>query len=250
MEDSDKKTTKKTGRTRKTVVSIEEPKASITTPNPKTTKLSLEAFTDLLNKVSETKNEFENLQKEIAEINESWIREQTTHELQLRERNQQEETERKRNQELYDYETMLLRKRAEDEFNDRKTRWEKELETRKEEIEEEKTELEKLRNQVAGFEMEKNKLVKEACALLEKDLTGQFTTERKLREQEHKAEKEILALKITNLTSENSRQTNEIEVLKKAMDDATKQIKDIAVRVIESGKPPVKPNTLTEPNNP
>lgn len=234
MENSDKKSIRKTARVKKATVSAETIESSPTVSSTRTTKVSLEGFNDLISKISETKNEFENLQKEITEVKESWIREQTTHELQLKERNQQEETERKRNQELYDYETMLLRKRAEDEFNDRKMRWEKEFEARKKEIEEEKTELEELRKQVAGFELEKNKLVKEACTVLGKDLTGQFTTERKLREQEHKAEKDILALKITNLTSENSRQSNEIEALKKTLDDSTKQLKEVAVKVIES----------------
>ena len=49
-----------------------------------------------------------------------------------------------------------------------------------------------------------------------------------------KSEKELLVLKITNLTQENSRQSNEIAVLKKSLEEATRQLKDVAVKVIES----------------
>mgnify|MGYP001568907884 CR=1 FL=1 len=51
----------------------------------------------------------------------------------------------------------------------------------------------------------------------------------------NKAEKEILALKIESLTANNERQVKEIESLKRAMEEARRQIKEIAVKVIESG---------------
>lgn len=87
---------------------------------------------------------------------------------------------------------------------------------------------------------------KEAESILEKILTEKFSNEKVLREQEIKAEKELLNLKITNLTAENARQTKEIESLKNALDEATKQIKEVAVKVIESGSTNYKPPSITE----
>ncbi len=91
---------------------------------------------------------------------------------------------------------------------------------------------------VDGFEMGKGEAVNQAQEILQKELTFKFETERKSREQEIKAEKDILNLKITNLTSENNRLNSEIESLKKALEEATRQVKEIAVKVIESGTKP------------
>ena len=112
--------------------------------------------------------------------------------------------------------------------------WEKELVEQKDNIEAERQELVKLRKLVEDFEEQKEKAVKEANSLLQKDLTNNFEIEKKLRDQEIKSEKEILNLRINNLSSENTRLINEISILKKALEEATKQVKDIAVKVIES----------------
>lgn len=72
-----------------------------------------------------------------------------------------------------------------------------------------------------GFDSQKDQAVQDAQEKLEKELSGQFDTERKLKEQEVKAE--------------NSRLTKEIEILKRSLDEATRQVKEIAVKVIESG---------------
>ena len=90
-----------------------------------------------------------------------------------------------------------------------------------------------------GFDLieigEKEKAVAEAQEILQEELVYKFETERKLKEQENKSEKDILNLKIANLTSENNRLNGEIGILKKALEEATRQVKEIAVKVIESG---------------
>lgn len=196
-----------------------------------------EKFTDLVDAISKAREEFVNLQKEISQIKETWAREQEEHIRQLTERDREEELARKREKETYQYETAKERRQSEDEFLEKKAKWEKELQLKKDELQEEKEELIMLRKQVSGFEIELEKAVKEGKLALQKELTDQFTTEKKLREQEVKAEKELLGLKIQNLVQENTRQNQEITALKKAMDDATTQLKDVAVRVIESSKP-------------
>lgn len=240
-------TVKKTSRTRKAtapadqaIQTIPDVSTSSKTPN------SLEdAFTKLTGMITATREDYESLKKQIAEVKETWDKEQRDHKVQIAEVNQQEELTRKREKEMYDYELSLARKKAEDEFEERKNKWEKELQARKEEIAKEKEELEFLRKQVAGFEEEKEKVVKEASLRLQKELTERFLTEKKLREQEVKSEKELLAFKITNLTSENTRLTNEIVMLKKSLENSTSQLKDVAVKVIESSSAS-KPQTPSE----
>ena len=102
-----------------------------------------------------------------------------------------------------------------------------------------------LREKVAGFETEMTKAVKEAQTNLVKEMEAEYTTERKLREQEIKSEKEILNLKINSLVSDNARLTAEVESLKKALDEAARQVKEIAVKVIE-GRAAKQTNTSEE----
>lgn len=227
---------KKTSRTRKaTAVTSTSINSSFVTPQPSNLNETLEAFASLLEKINKTKGDFEKLQKEISDTREGWVKEQKQHQQEVMEMTKEEELARKREQETYAYETGLQRQRERDEFTDKKAKWEKELADRKEEIEADKKELVELRKQVAAFEVEKEKAVKEATNLLTRELTGKFETENKLREQEYKAEKDILMLKIEALTSEKERQAKEIESLKRTLEEATRQIKEIAVKVIESG---------------
>lgn len=240
MEEQISTTPKKTTRARKALS-----QAASTEPDlqPVNTMITQD-FDGLVDKIVKNRQEFDNLQKEIAQVKQDWAREQKQHEVDLVQQKTQEELERKREQETYQYNTNLTRKRVEDEFTDKKMAWEKELAQRKDELNEQRKELEDLRKQVAGFDNLKDQAVKEAQALVEKQLTEQFDQERKLREQEVKSEKEIMGIKISNLDAENSRLTKEIEILKRSLDEATRQVKEIAVKVIESGQP--KSQTLSE----
>lgn len=80
--------------------------------------------------------------------------------------------------------------------------------------------------------------MKEALINLQKELKEKHESEIENLIQQYKSEKSLLELRIENLVSENSRLTKEIEGLKKALDDSTRQIKEIAVSVIEAGKSP------------
>lgn len=192
-------------------------------------------FSVLVEQILEVQKELEVLQKEIKEKKEIWMKEERGHESYLIERNQEEELKRKREEETYDYELNQRRKRAEDEWQEKRQKQEKELAQRKEEIEKDKEELVSLRKQVALFDQERERVVKEAELSLQKSLNEQFANERKLREQETKSEKELSGLKIEGLVKENSRLLSEIALLKKSLEEATGQIKEIAVKVIEAG---------------
>lgn len=206
----------------------------------------ISVLSDLMSKIAEAKTELENLQKEVINTKETWINEQKDYELKIAERNQQEEIVKKREEETYRYEINLARKKEEDEFELKKEKWEKELTERKDEIEHDKKELELLRRQVAGFDTEKEKAIKEAVIQLQKELTGKFDTERKLREQEFRAERDLLNFRLESLSSENTKLASEVASLKKSLEDATRQVKDIAVRVIESSGSGVKSQPAEE----
>ncbi len=231
MDDQAVKPARKTTRARKTTTAVADASNS---SSQITVSLLEETFLTLLQQITQAKTDFSNIQRMIEEMRQSWEREQKEHELLIAQQHQQEELDRKREKEMYEYETAKMHRKAEDEFSEKRVKWERELSERKDEIAKEKKELEDLRKLVTGFEAEKQKAIKDATVQLEKTLTEQFSNERKLREQEVKAEKELLGLRITNLTQENQRQEKEIQALKTALEDATRQLKDVAVRVIES----------------
>lgn len=239
---------KKTTRSRKTATAQTAVAEDVqSTNNTSATQTGVpQDFDELVAKLVKSKIEFDNLQKEIAQIKQDWSREQKQHDLEVLQRNTQAELERKREEETYQYNTALARKRVEDEFEDKKLAWEKDLAQRKEELETQKRELEQLRKLAEQFESQKETAVKEAQTLLDRELTEKFDQERKLNEQEVKSEKEILGLKISNLEVDNSRLNKEIEILKRSLDEATRQVKEIAVKVIESGSNQAKPQTLSQ----
>lgn len=223
---------KKTTRTRRSASVIAEvPKAE------KPVFLSSNNLSELIARVRQLEGEIVGFKKEIEETHDRWLKEQAEYEKSLVEKRQDEELARKREAEEHEYQKMLTRRKEEDEFNERKASWEKELLERKEEIAADKKELSELRASVANFEITLAKAVKEAESSLEKELEAKFATERKLREQEVKSEKEILSLRIESLKAENSRQAEEIENLRRGLDEAARQVKEIAVKVIEGGVP-------------
>lgn len=237
---------KRTARARKTPISSDTSPVAKTDSLIKNLKAYEESFVNLLNTINASKEEFSALQKEIADIKESWVKEQKDRQTLFAQNQEQEEVARKRENETYNYETALSRKKDEDEFLEKKAKWERELENRKEELAKEKSELENLRKIAQNFDQEKEKAVKEACGLLQKQLQDVYVTEKRLREQEIKSEKELLALKITNLTQDNVRQAQEIAVLKKSLEEAATKLKDVAVKVIESSSNKVSTSTPQE----
>lgn len=232
-------TPKKPARTRKSTIpqakSVQGDTQSVSIPQAAPQLLVSQTFDDLVRQIVQSKQEFDNLQKEISQIKKDWKGEQKQHEMEIAQQKIQEDLERKREQETYAYNTALIRKRAEDEFQDKRLAWEKDLSQRKDELENQKHELEDLRKKVSDFDTQKDEAVKEAQNLVEKQLTEKFDNGIRLKEQEIRAEKEVLGLKISNLEAENSRLIKELEVVKRSLDEATRQVKEIAVKVIESG---------------
>ena len=228
-------TVKKTTRIKKTsTVTPQITESSANTSPAKISAVISAIFTEISLKIVDIKTEFENLIKQIAETKESWTKEQKDHYEEFAKRREQEDIERKREQETYNYTTALARKRAEDEFADKKLQWEKDLAARKQELADQQKELEDLRKTAADFDNQKDQAVKTAQNLLQQSITQQFEIEKKLREQEFKSEKEILNLKNTSLTAENNRLTSELTALKKSLEESTQQIKEVAIKIIEA----------------
>lgn len=230
-------TPKKIVRSRKTTTVSDTLNTPAVSANPTSSPLSQtnsNTFLNIISQVTQNQQEFEKLLKEIEETRKNWEKEKQQHSQETEQNLKQQDILRKREQEEYEYETKKQRKIAEDTFADKKTAWEKELMEQKDKIAEEKKELESLRKIVEGFEGDKEKAIKESQEILRLQINNRFETDKKLREQEVKAEKDLLNLRLNNLIAENARQAKEIGELKKALDESTREVKEIAVKVIES----------------
>ncbi len=186
------------------------------TPTPSARSDIHSGFQTLIQKIYSAQSEYEQTIRQIQELNIAHQRERET----------------------YEYETLLVHRKTEDEFISQKAAWEKVLLDEKDNLVAERKELDTLRKQVSSFPAETDRTVKEACVSLQKQLESQFATEKKSLELSHKAEKDLLSLRLETLLSETSRQAKEIESLKSSLAQATDQIKQIAVKVIESGSSP------------
>jgi len=149
---------------------------------------------------------------------------------------QELEKQRKREQEEYNYNLKLGRQKELDEYNKQKEAKEIELKNRELEISKNEQELVNLRKLVTDLE---EKLETETIKVKEqtrletiKELETSFNLERKDTERE----KQLAELTISNLQKNIVSQEAEIIELKKQLVQATSQVKDIAVKVIESNK--------------
>ncbi len=206
----------------------------------------LEIFENLIAKINLGKNDYEALLKRVKDTEENWLKEQREHEKAILEKNRQTDIQQKRTEETYQYEFSLRQKRAEDDFKSKLEKWERDLTERKDELTREKQELELLRKQVNGFEAEKDKAIKEANNMLQKEIASQFQTEKNLLIQKHQSEIDLLNLKISNLTAETSRQGKEIDNLRRSLENATQELKEVAVKIIESSNTTKSTGVQTE----
>lgn len=226
--------------------SFEPPTEGVT---PKTASLITD-FESLIDRLNENKEQVEGLEKEITETKVNWIKEQKQRADEITQQKEQEELQKKRERETYEYETQLSRKKSQDEFTEKKAKWERDLENEKEQISLERKELAELRKKVEAFEEEKEKAVKLATDSLQKLLTDSFVHEKQLTDQTQKSETDILKLKIIGLEAENSRQLKEIETLRKSLNEATQKFESVAVKVIESTRPEAKPEPKPNSSQP
>lgn len=184
------------------------------------TNFRIKSQAEMLKKLFESYSQKQSdLEKEMNSKHIEWEEEQKSYEENLKRRRQREEEE-------YKYQADL-----------EKRRWEGELEEEKQAYQQKLTELEELKKQVAQFPSEKEKSISEAVGKALTEARKQSETEKSFTKQESETALKIAGLKISQLENTVKDQNVEIAQLKKQLEEATKQVKDIAVAVIESKKP-------------
>ncbi|OGG11813.1 hypothetical protein A2Z00_03745 [Candidatus Gottesmanbacteria bacterium RBG_13_45_10] len=168
--------------------------------------------------------EFETMMREKRA---TWAREQAEYE-EARDR------DREREEEEYQYTALLERKRAVDERERERLLHERKKAEEQEAKDALMVELSELRKKVTAAPAETEKAVKQAVAIAVAQAQADATTKAQLAKQQSDAALNLGAVKIDSLEGVVKTQAQEIVLLKKQLDEATRQGKDIAVSVISN----------------
>ncbi len=197
---------------------------------------------DLLVQEYETRKQ--QLESEIESRQKEWEDSVQTAE---RDRKEQEETLKKQRQreiDEYEYKKNLERKRAQDKYDEELRQQEKKNKERQETLDkswaqreaalrEQEEELARLRKEAADLPARLKREVDQAAAQAAKDARQQADQQALLLKKEAEADRRVAELQIKTLEDIVARQNGQIADLQKQMDDAKKQVQEIAVRAIE-----------------
>jgi DNA repair exonuclease SbcCD ATPase subunit len=202
------------------------------------------AATALDHLVQDYAREKERLDAEIAAQRAAWEEELKTTE---RERKEQEENLRKQRQreiDEYEYKKALERKKAQDKYDEEQRLLEKKNREKQEALEkswqereaalkEQEAELARLKKEAETFPARLQKEVEQAAAQAARAAEARFEQQAVLLRKDAEADKRMAELKIKSLEEIIAQQAAQLVSLQKQLDEAKRQVQEIAVKAIE-----------------
>lgn len=200
-----------------------------------------DALEALLYAQKQKKEEFED---DRAEIESDWKKRQEAHEATRKEFEALLKKERQRNEEEYDYNLKLQRKKDTDTYEEKKAALDKELKGkrvalesefagREARIEEREDEYAELKSKVESFPKELDVQIKQAESALQKKIEVRFKYEAELSSREMASEMKLRQQMIAALEAKIKEQDALISQLTKKTDAAGDQVQSIALKAIE-----------------
>ena len=186
----------------------------------------------------------EELEAEISGRREAWAEEERERERQQKELEENLKKQRQREAEEYEYKKSLERKKAQDKYEEEMRLLEKNNKERQEALEkgwqqreavvkEKEEEWARLKKEVEEFPARLKKEIDAAVAAAVKVVEQRSEQQIVLLKKDSEAEKRIAELQIKSLQDTIARQSVEIETLHKQVEEAKRQVQDIAVKAIE-----------------
>jgi hypothetical protein len=202
------------------------------------------AATALDQLVEEYARKKQELEDEAARERAGWEEERVTVE---RERKEQEETLRKQRQreiEDYEYKKGLERKKAQDKYDEevrlqerknaeKQESLEKGWQQREAALKEREEEVARLRKEAEQFPIRLQKEIDKAATEAAKRAESRFEQEILLLKKDAEAEKRLAEVQARTLQDLLSQQTAQVASLEKQLEEAKRQVQDIAVKAIE-----------------
>ncbi len=186
----------------------------------------------------------EELEAEIAARRAAWEEEAKTVERERREQEENLKRGRQREIEDYEYRKTLERKKAQDKYDeeirlierknkDRQEALEKDWQVREAALAEREAELESLRQQVAAFPEELQREVAQAVAQAKADAEQKYQQQIIVATKDAEADKRVAEIRIKTLEGLLERQSAQAAALEKQLEEAKRQVEEIAVKAIE-----------------
>ncbi len=202
------------------------------------------AATSLDNLLQDYQSQKVNLEAEIAAQRAAWEEEERTRTRDQKESEEALKKQRQREIEEYEYKKGIERKKAQDKYEEdirllekrnkeKQEALEKSWQEREAAIKEKETEWAQLRKEVDEFPARLKKEVDLAIASATKAGDQKFEQQMLLLKKDSEAEKRISELQIKSLKDTVDRQASDMAKLQAQLDEAKKQVQDIAVKAIE-----------------
>ena len=202
------------------------------------------AATALDQMVQEYEKQKEHLEAEIATQRSVWEENVASTERERKEQEESLKKQRQRDIDEYEYKKNLERKRAQDKYDEDLRLQEKKNKEKQEALDkswseregvlrEQEEELKRLRKEALDFPARLQREMEQAAAQAAKAATQQAEQQALLLKKESEGDKRIAELQIKGLEDMVARQNTQIAELHKQVDEAKRQVQEIAVRAIE-----------------
>ena len=184
------------------------------------------------------------LENEIEQTRTIWEEEQKLREKKIKEEEESLKKNRQRENDEYEYKKNLERKKEQDKHEedvrqrDKKNReqqesLEKNWKEREATLKTQEEELSQLRKEAASYPDKLKKEIDRATIDAIKQTEQRIAQEKTLLERDREMEKKVAELKIKALEETIAQQQAQITLLQSRLEDATRQVQDIAVKAIE-----------------
>lgn len=195
----------------------------------------------LLEEYGQKKREFD---EQAAQARAAWNSEESRRELQQKEYEENLKKQRQREKEEHEYQKAVERKKEQDEWDEtqrlqeRKNKekqeaLEKTWQARETALKEREDELNRLRKDVAEFPEKSRLEIQKAVAEAVKAAEAGHAQELVVLKKDAETEKRLSELKVRTLEETAARQSSQIEGLGQQLEEAKKQVQDIAIKAIE-----------------
>lgn len=202
------------------------------------------AATALDQMVQEYEKQKEQLEAEIATQRSVWEDNVASTERERKEQEESLKKQRQRDIDEYEYKKNLERKRAQDKYDEDLRLQEKKNKEKQEALDkswseregvlrEQEEELKRLRKEALDFPARLQREMEQAAAQAVKAAAQQAEQQALLLKKESEGDKRIAELQIKGLEDMVARQNSQIVELHKQVDEAKRQVQEIAVRAIE-----------------
>jgi hypothetical protein len=194
--------------------------------------------------IQDYRTQEQTLEAEISSRRAAWSEEERERDRAQRELEENLKKQRQRETEEYEYKKALERKKAQDKYEEdvrlqekknkeRQEALEKSWQQREAALKEKEEEWMRLKKEADQFPAALKKEADAAATLAVKATEQRFEQQMLLLKKDSEAEKRLAELQIKGLQDAVGRQGAEIENLQKQLDEAKRQVQDIAVRAIE-----------------